>query len=594
MIVDIALARDGFVKTKDQIFAPTESGVLGSLKPFFEFEQKDLQNFDGVSCNLINSFDPTNSIFIYKNDTGKFLYQIQSASPSIHKNNLIWNCSCVMLDTEENLTYNESNKIILDKNIFPRLESGSTPVYLNGFNVVVKDNFKTMQVLEHKFGIGRDLTSPLDEETGFCVLKIKYTTNPTTQLLSSKALDGSFNFLYPLTYTNGTIKDYASFGTSVLRLDKIVSKYLPNIKTIELLPFKCFENYITYLPLFFGIVENSGAVLTDAGVFIPDPTQFNLSVDWFNNILPNTHKTKQLLWGGGARGFVQTPSGNIQLDFNTCNPRITTENSFYIQIKEDGWKIDGIAKADIPPTYLNFYTDNAGQVFIQNITTNALELRNINRDAISDWQQAYINYYTKQSQQVLATGGEVASNLSGLNVFGAIGATAKGEIALQSNQIQMGYENQIRQEKYSLAKSKFEDKLQTESLLASLTGKQLAGQFNFSDARVIFNSKFFAIFIETNFKIENDIVYCQKDYDYSINTNGEYVLDIDGNSFSDAIRKMLGYDDIVNSNLPTRELNNYLDLSGLNYNIVFKIYSTITNKFSNTIILPIRNSFKIS
>ena len=530
------------------------------------------------------------------------MYQIQSASPQIHKNNLIWNCNCIMLDTEENLTYNENNKVILDKNIFPRIESGRTPVYLNGFNVVVKDNFKTMQVLEHKFGIGRDLEDALDEEKGFVVLKIKCTTNPTTQPLQSEALDGSFNFIYPLIYQNGEIADFASFKTSVLRLDKIISKYLPNIKTIELLPFVCFENYITYPSLspliFFGIVENSGAVLTDAGVFIPNPTQTFISDYYVNKLfnlkLPNNHKTKQLLWGGGARGFVQTPSGNIQLDFNTYNPRITTENSFYIQIKEDGWKIDGLAKADIPPTYLNFYTDNAGQVFIQNITTNAMELRNINRDASSDWKQAYISYYAKQSQQVLATGGEVASNLSGLNVFGAIGATAKGEIALQSNQIQMGYDNQIRQEKYSLAKSKFEDKLQTESLLASLTGKQLTGQFNFSDARVIFNSKFFAIFIETNFKIEDNIVYCQKDYDYSINTNGEYVLDIDGNSFGDAIRKMLGYDDIVNSNLPTRELNNYLDLSGLNYNIVFKIYSTINNRFSNTIILPVRNSLKIS
>lgn len=623
MIVDIALARDGFIETEDTLYAPTETGVLASLKPFLKFTQKDLQNFDGVSFQMINSFDPTNSIFIYKNDTGKFLYQIQNATPQIHKNNLIWNCGCVMLDTEENLTFTENNKVIIEKNIFPEVLQSYTDKIYKGYNVVVKDNFKTMSTRSLAFGFGADWDeeTSLEVQTGYCILKIKCTTNPTTQTLNSNALDGSYNFIFPVYFEGNDVSpNFTVLNTSIATsLDEAISKYLPNIKTIELLPFKCFDDKFSVPDTTRPTQYEVNGIATDLGIFVSTPSiKVPFAVE-FSKLIPNTKQIKQILMGGGARGFVQTPAGNVQLDFNTGNSKYPTsilpDTAFYVQVKEDGWKIDGLAKADIPPTYLNFYTDNAGQVFIQNLTTGAMELRNINRDASSEWKQMAIDYNAKQTQAGFSTLSSVGGNFGGLNWLGAITTLGTSSATFKANEAQAYYDIEKHQLKYAVAKEKYEDKQLTESLLASLTGKQLAGQFNFSDAEIVYNSKYFNIVLEMNFKIVSTYTYttttpvekietpnyviCQKDYDYSINTQGENILTINGNSFSDAIRKMLGYDDIEGDFSETGILalkNNYLDLSGLNYNIVFKIYSTANgrNDFSQTIILPIRNSLKIS
>ena len=403
-------------------------------------------------------------------------------------------------------------------------------------------------------------------------------------------------------------------------MDEAISKYLPNIKTIELLPFKCFDNKFSVPDATRPTQYEVSGIATDLGIFVSTPSIKVPFAVGFSKLIPNTKQIKQLLMGGGARGFVQTPAGNIQLDFNTGNSKfknieqLLPNTAFYVQVKEDGWKIDGLAKADIPPTYLNFYTDNAGQVFISNLTTGAMELRNINRDATSEWKQMAIDYNAKQTATGFSTLGSVGGNFGSLDWLGAITTLGTSSAVFKANEAQAYYDIEKHQQKYAVAKEKYEDKQLTESLLASLTGKQLAGQFNFSDAEIIYNSKYFNIVLELNFKIVStytnttttpvekietpNYIICQKDYDYSTNTQGENILTINGNSFSDAIRKMLGYDDIESNFEETGIFakNNYLDLSGLNYNIVFKIYSTITgrNDFSRTIILPVRNSLKNS
>ena len=619
MIVDIALARDGFINRKPILPPPVaENSFVETLKSFLNFTQKDLQNFDGVSCSLINSYDPTNSIFIYENDTGRFLYQIQTASPSIHKNNLIWNCNCVQMqniDELEEITNSNCNVLVKRNILAQQYKNNKLPVFKNQ----IKENFKTLDYYIKDFGV--------DANSNF-LLKIKCMVDPTNSNLVSNASDGSYNFYFYIFTKNNALVTTFEMGwesgsatlSKTINLAKVISTYSPNIKSIEILPLnKETENSYVAGDLYVRI-DNTDAVATELGVFEKNignlPTR-SLVTNIFTTLMPKT-----LFFGGGAKVYFQTPLGVFDLKIEDYNLNDANNNGeIYIENLNEGFKISGCVSGYIQPHYLNFYTDNAGQVFIQNITTNALELRNINRETISEFKQGQIDYNAKQSQQVLATGQQVASNLSGLNILGAIGAVGQGAVGLQSNQIQYGYDLQKQQEKYSLAKSKFEDKLQTESLLASLTGKTIQGNIQIEDFLTTSTNHIKLIF-ETNFLL-NRLNQTQVDYDYSVdfhtnkqgesynyvesfifNKNGVSGVDTNGNyiltNWSDCLGFLLGLEQTTSYDLPYwRDYDLNRPYCNLQYSLIFQFINIATvpqltqttdiyAEFSNDIILPVR------
>ena len=529
MIMPIAIAKDGFIDME-----PNSETSLQGLLDNLKFEDKDLQFFDGNTCRLINAYDPTNSIFIYENEQGKFLYTITSATPLIHKNKKIWLCNCYEM---ENL--NEYNNLVKPGETF---KWGKIQVYNGKYESVckypvkikVKDNFKTME----KYQV------PIDEGIRYFTLKIKCLTNPTTLDLKTEAPDGSFNFLFPMRIEESENLEIEKFTTILtnsnntqrVSLYEIISKYLPNIKSIELIPFDVHNignETITYdvLPVEDAVsLGVTGGTYTDCGIFIKNNYSFTyeaLEVDFTK--LPN-FDAKDLIFGGGIRGFLQTPLGNIQLDFNSELYEDLPNARFLI--KPDGWKIDGKFKCDIPPHYLNFYTDNAGQIFIQNLTTNAQELRQINRDKIFKEEQNQQNFINSSLRN--ATG--FISNLATGNVagaFGNIGNVANAGVESELNKISIERE-------YNKSLAEFRDKQATESLLASMTGKELNGQFSLIDFLQVVNNKYFCLFFETNFIKNNFGIVCQPDYDYSIDVS-QYGYSINHDYMFTSLRNNINY-----------------------------------------------------
>ena len=503
MIMPIAIAKHGFVNYTSFL----ENFSLEEILRRLNFENKDLQDFDGNTCKLVNNYDPTNSIFIYENQQGRFLYTITSATPLIHKNKKIWLCNCFEmedLNEYENLvksyeTTKYSNLIFFKGNY--------TTMLVDPLKVKIKDNFKAMQKYKVPF-----MQSYTDN---YFTLKIKCTTNPTTETLETKAPDGSFNFLFPIRIEEADENKVNSFTTKIkdvfndsetISLYDVISKYLPNIKSIEVLPFKV-PSLVLDVARGNDYVDVGGGKFTDCGVFMPinySTEYFSLDVD-----LPKlpSFDVKELIVGGGIRGFLQTPLGNIELQFNS--DLFDTLAPARVLIKEDGWKIDGKFKCEVAPHYLDFYTDNAGQIFIQNLTTNAQELRRINNEKIfreETNQQNFIN-------STIKSGFGVISNLATGNYAGALGRV--GDILNQGATTQF---NKIEIEReYNKSIAEFKDKQKTESLLASMTGKELTGQFSIIDFLQFVNNRFFCLYFETNFiKDPRGNFICQDDYDYSI------------------------------------------------------------------------------
>ena len=318
---------------------------------------------------------------------------------------------------------------------------------------------------------------------------------------------------------------------------------------------------------------------------------------------------KQILQGGGARGFLRTPLGNIELDFTNCTMRsYSSGGAFEVFLLEDGWKIDGIAfKCIVPPHYINFYTDNAGQVFIQNLTTNAQELRALERQNVAKQEEQQQSYVYGQVTNALETAATAAQKFASLDLLGGAGAVAQGAI----NAGMLAVENEFNKAKidreYGRSLTEYRDKIETQSLLASLTGKQISGNISLPEMIKTFKCNYFKLFIETNFSIQllsdgTKISFLtQPDYDYSSsalpasnylpNTNqieNYNCIYKTSNTIADAMSKLFGYSGI------------YADNVGLSYDIVFSLENAIlTNaelasfNFSRKIHVPIRRNKKM-
>lgn len=565
MIMPIAIARDGFIDF-DRNSEDTLQGFLDNLT----FENKDLQFFDGNTCNVVNAYDPTNSVFIYENQQGRFLYTITSATPLIHKNNKIWKCNCfemVNLNDYDDLIKSNDRQTIFDKLVFNKGIFVDTNLDTRQIKTKVKNNFISMQQYKVPF-VDRLLRK-------YFTLKIKCYVNPTTIDLKTEAPDGSYNFLFPLRIEENletfkiekfTTKISNDVGTIIVSLADVISKYSPNIKSIELLPFEV-KNIGNETLLYDTLLETdyvnlfSGGVFTDCGFFVKSNYSFNYeNLLYDTDLLPSFEK--EFVFGGGIRGFLQTPLGNIELSFNS---ELYDEfsNAKYL-ILEDGFKIDGKFKCTVPPHYLNFYTDNAGQVFIQNLTTNAQELRQLERENVAK--------YEEQQQQRVLNALTSASNINPLNIGDYINFGKNLAIDVLKNEYLTGSGGQFERE-YKRSLAEYEDKKQTQSLLASMTGKEITGQFGIIDFLKNVNNKYFCFYFETNFyKNSNGYIISQPDYDYSIDVeNVNYNLtDVNYTTFNYPI--------------------NYI-ASFIRFVIVQNRNNQEENRFSKNITLFLRNRF---
>ena len=121
---------------------------------------------------------------------------------------------------------------------------------------------------------------------------------------------------------------------------------------------------------------------------------------------------------------------------------------------------------------------------------------------------------------------------------------------------------------YQRSLTEFRDKTQTESLLASMTGRHLSGQFSLVDFLEMVNNNYFCLYFETNFFEQNNFFICQPDYDYSIDIETPiYNADFEQN----------------------RKIN-------INYVVSFRRYVVDENdkiKFSRNIVLFLRNNTQI-
>ena len=618
MIMTIAIARDGFININETPNYSVEDNFLQCLQKTFNFENKDLQDFDGNTCVLINSYDPTNSIFIYENQQGVFLYQITSATPYLHLNNMLWNCNCYKMEDLEKINNicqtGKGAQFNMIKNIMPSAEREHNPTFKK---VEIKNNFRPKEIFSERVGFY------------LCALKIKCYVNPTELTLVNKSNDGAFNFFFPmLTYDTTTMSgetetditneiELLTATQGVLKLSDIISKYSEVIKSIEIIPF--FPTTISEMgggitrferssnTLKFDLLGN--AVWTDLGVFIP---QGHYSEDYdFTIDLPNYFLPSQAIKGGGARGFLQTPLGNIQLDFE-LNKRDVYYNICSYILKDDGWKLDGAFKCEVPPHYLNFYTDNAGQVFIQNLTTNAQELRQLERETLA-------KQYERQEQYVLGNV-QKAETFNVANIFNPLAWFSTGQEAL-SSATQNEFDKAKIQRDYARSLTEYKDKIETQSLLASLQGKQVSGNVGIIEFLESFNCQYFKLFIELNFSLQyvdstHNLILCQKDYDYSttclpnptrqntgaINQTNK-ILALFGsaqtanynNSVAGVFNQIFGFN--------TNQQINFIDGVGLNYSVVFNIENTIVTgqeftslqdfKFTNVLNFPIRRSVRV-
>ena len=619
MIVKMAIAKDNFIDAKDNpTFANTDT-FIDCLQKIFTFEDVDILEFDGNTCQMINSYNPTNSIFIYTNDKGTFLYTITDATPRIHKNNMIWDCNTYKMEDvaeiNEVLGTNQSAQAVIYKNIASKVSASaySSPIT----NVEVKGNFKTKEVIKEKVS---SLTF---------ALKLKFMVNPTSDnTLVTKSLDGSYNFFFPIHLTtNSTLGNIESFSTQLYDGHTYVKLYdaitHANLKSVELIPFFIPQGDTSYMggggwkDVTFGtdiitLTAYGNAVYTECGIFFPQGNfdkYYLLSGDLAQCFLP-----KQLLLGGGARGFIRTPIGNIDLDFSTCLYENISSNTSWnrsaygVFLKDEGWKIDGNFKAEIPPIYVNFYTDETGQLFIRNMTTNAQALRNIERDNIAKQEETQQNYVLNQ-----------VKSAETIDIFNPSSWFSFGQQRL-ADATQNEFDKAKNEREYNRALAKYEDDIATQLLQAQYSGRQLNGNSSLLDVFIQLNSNYYCIFIETNFSMQQDgtgkySYVIQKDYDYSLpipsnplgapqNTRnaGSKVLIVNGgtsstyyvNSVVDLVKQIFGYN-------TSTLLIEYKDGVGTNYNIVFDLVNcailgteTLSSfKFTQTLKFPIRKNTKL-
>ena len=505
MILPIALAKNKFIDCNENAqLNETSLDFLECLKRVFNFEERDLMEFDGNSCKIINSYDPTNSIFIYTNQQGKFLYTITEATPRIHKNNMIWDCLCYKMEDFAKIDQVFGSGKVAESIVFKNIAPGSDFIpstenkrtSIPEYSVEEKENFKPQEVIKIKAN-----------QSWWC-FKLKFFVNPTTQTdLVSKEPDGSYNFFFPFNHTGPLATEKEDFPlyyeeyeikekttNERLSLQSIVSKYSSNLKSIELLPFFPYKNNVlggsisidNSTGTFWATIGDytGGAKWTDAGIFFPygHTNKRDNSNDLNCDILDASSISKILL-GGGARGKIITPLGEIPLNFNSFRNSMkknTVSASFYL--KSEGWKIDGLFECEVPPHYINFYTDNAGQVFIQSQTTNAFEMRELYRKFDLEKKSTYLNRGTS------IFSGIVGGLLSG-NLAGAVGGVVDNVIGGGRDLLQARMD-------YNFAKESFEDKVKTQGLLASMTGKSITGNAQASDIVINFSKD---IFLITNF-----------------------------------------------------------------------------------------------
>lgn len=621
MQVSMAIAEKGFITTNDNPNFSASDNFLQTLQKIFPFQNVDILEFDGNSCQMINSYNPTNSIFIYTNEQGTFLYTITEATPRVHKNNFIWDCLCYKMEDMSKIESLVADGKVCEfqilKNIMPRKVdvSDNDRGKLVEFKVEEKNNFTPRKVIKQSF---------LEQ---FSCFKLKFSLNPLTeqeyQGLTSNDGDGSWTFFFPI-FTNPANTSLDTFplekptyqiswtnssGNTVYRtMQQILKFHSANLMSIEFIPFFPHNGELggscdlTPTETTVEISNLNNVVATPAGLHFPyghsiERTSFGVSFALDN----------QLIKGGGARGFVKLPNGEFPLDFNGFNQFEGLPSVFFL-IKSEGWKIDGMFSADITPYYVNFKTDETSQLLIQNQTTNAQELRQLNRETEFKRTSSAINTASGLLGNVA---GGIAGGLSGgplgavIGGVSAIGQTLFGGVSEQIN-ISRGY---------SLAKANYDDKIKTQSLLASMTGKSVGGgNGEISSITNNFSKNDYMLIIETNFELSDyDYTYfwesIQEDYDYSVSMLNpqrlkNLILDRTGNEqdndythiFS-LLKNIFGFGVAVGEpNVP-----NYTDYVGLNYNLTFIIGARPT-EFSESIAnldqteilnFPIRHNTKI-
>lgn len=637
MIMKIAVAKDGFIDTKNNpTFAGTEN-FIECLEKIFTFEEKDLMEFDGNTCQFINSYNPTNSIFIYTNQQGTFLYTITDATPRVHKNNFIWNCNCYKMEDasiiNDILGSGKKAESIIYKNIAPSNyffdETGSNNRVLlqdtPNYTADVKDNFRVQEVVKGHINLD------------YWCFKLKFLTNPTNDnTLVTKEPDGSYNFffpfyvgaptkttdyLFPLASPTEAIKDDAT--NTLLTMQEIIKQYSTNLKSVEIIPFFPYGDNVlggtlTMHPSGSWLVIDTyggSAKWTDAGIFFPyghttkRSTSNNLTNGTFVGRIQN--KLKGLVVGGGIRGKLVLPLGEIPLNFDAfrlSQKRSGTNGEISFYLKSEGWKLDGLVEADAPPHYLNFYTNETGQLFIANMTTNAQELRQLNRQYEYDKKMLSENYRLSQVNDLIDGAFQFAS--SG-NLYES--SLSFGQSALQ-NWVQYEFDKEKAKAEYNLSKANYDDKIKTQGLLASMTGKAISGNSLATDLVINLTRNFFMFICEANYTdyeyFDNDNVRYfyykipQKDYDYStqftsneekkliVNKTGSYDWTNEYGSVAMFMRNLFGFDD---DNIVGDNKIQYYDNLGLNYNITFKIvslpntmptqYGIITDELEETQIL---------
>ena len=606
MILPIALAKNKFIDCNENAqLNDTSLDFLECLKRVFNFEERDLMEFDGNSCKLINSYDPTNSIFIYTNQQGKFLYTIIEATPRIHKNNMVWDCLCYKMEDFSKIDQVFGNgkvaESIVFKNIAPTKDfipsNHNSRTSIPEYSVEEKENFKPQEVIKIKAN-----------QSWWC-FKLKFLVNPTTQTdLVSREPDGSYNFFFPFNHTGPLATEKEDFPLHYeeyeirekttnerLSLQSIVSKYSSNLKSIELLPFFPYQNNVlggsisidNSTGTFWATIGDytGGAKWTDAGIFFPfGHTNKRDNSNDLNCGNLEMNSVGKILLGGGARGKLITPLGDIPLNFNSFRNSMkknTVSASFYL--KSEGWKIDGLFECEVPPHYINFYTDNAGQVFIQSQTTNALEMRELYRKFDLEKKSTYLNRGTS------IFSGIVGGLLSG-NLAGAVGGVVDNVIGGGRDLLQARMD-------YNFAKESFEDKVKTQGLLASMTGKSITGNAQASDIVINFSKDIFLIIIELNWSLWKKIfdgslarmIIPQRDYDYSVqasqpqdmsgpqskitvNRTGKYDYTKEYNCVAHFVENLFG----LSPGFANVKIINYYDKVGLNYNVTFKISNVPT------------------
>lgn len=663
--MEIAIAKDGFIDINENVVFDEYDDFLSGIRKIFNFEERELQSFDGNTCRIISAHNPVNSIFIYKNPQGTFLYQITSATPFIHLNNMIWNCQTYKMEDIETInkvletnTFVDMKKNKRNTKAYYEIEKGVNGIIL-GYKgditkvINIKDNFEKSAL--NSVSITNSVSTVVDAvwqtRTPAFTLKIKCLTDLTGMNLQTNASDGSYNFLFPMVISSTNIVgnekipkitdklivyDWnGSLLQSAVSLADIISTYSESIKSIEVLPFDCsgaefevgtkYETFESgegfyYSNGFVGAKITGQCKATPLGIFVPVGETFGtpIYVDYANDEI-------DLTFGGGARGFVRTPLGNVELDFNTFveNDAVdtntgnsNTRKGFKITVKTEGWHIGGLAKCEIPPHYVNFYTDNAGQVFIQNLTTNAQELRQMERETIAKQQeqeQQFVFNTLQKSQGILSN--IVTGNIGG--ILGNLGSIANNVVELEFNKSR-------NEREYQRSLAEYRDKTKTQSLLASLTGKQISGNINLFDMLQSLDANYFKIFVETNYYKQYANTYSafsyiiQPDYDYSvdISTNTYYRQNQNLND-EDFAKNVILYTPTINKTTTCQTVGemialifgyefettknfqiDFTDKIGLNYNIVFRlknfIVDTETNKinFTNILKFPIRRKPK--